>query len=237
KIGKTQRGVNTFARHCMCHLVLGRDNGKPTKFTPPPKPVIIDKTQFLSPEFILPRQRINPLKFSIERKDMIQRRFILSLCFAGSVLAVTMADPHASGKINCFVGICIQRGGHGLGATFVLRKSLTICYELRLLDNNLWYLRDALPEYSTVDLDMKPIPHSVNGDVPVNKTRVRMPALLVAGDFNVGKLKTVLPHFYQHVTCATRGKNLSTIFTPHTETHTKLFLALHLANLNVILSS
>jgi hypothetical protein len=31
-------------------------------------------------------------------------------------------------------------------------------------------------------------------------------ALLVAGDFIAGKLKSVLPHFYQHVTCATRGK-------------------------------
>ena len=30
--------------------------------------------------------------------------------------------------------------------------------------------------------------------------------LLVAGDFNSGKLKSVLPNFYQHVTCATRGK-------------------------------
>ena len=27
----------------------------------------------------------------------------------------------------------------------------------------------------------------------------------MAGDFNAGKLKSVLPHFYQHVTCATRG--------------------------------
>jgi hypothetical protein len=31
-------------------------------------------------------------------------------------------------------------------------------------------------------------------------------ALLVAGDLNAGKLKSVLTHFYQHVTCATRGK-------------------------------
>ena len=30
--------------------------------------------------------------------------------------------------------------------------------------------------------------------------------LLVAGDFNAGKLKSVLPHFYQHVKCATRVK-------------------------------
>ena len=28
-------------------------------------------------------------------------------------------------------------------------------------------------------------------------------ALLVAGDFNAGKLKSVIPHFYQHVTCTT----------------------------------
>lgn len=33
-----------------------------------------------------------------------------------------MADPHANGKTNRFVGICIQRGGKGLGATFVLRN-------------------------------------------------------------------------------------------------------------------
>lgn len=41
---------------------------------------------------------------------------------SGSILAVTMADPNANGKINRFVGICIQRGGKGLGATFVLRN-------------------------------------------------------------------------------------------------------------------
>ena len=29
--------------------------------------------------------------------------------------------------------------------------------------------------------------------------------LLVAGDFNAGKLKSVLPSLYQHVKCATRG--------------------------------
>ena len=33
--------------------------------------------------------------------------------------------------------------------------------------------------------------------------------LLVAGDFNAGKLKSVLPNFYQHVTCATRGEKSS----------------------------
>ena len=53
-------------------------------------------------------------------------------------------------------------------------------------------------------------------------------APLVAEDFNARKLKSILPHFYQHVKCATREKKkLYTTFTTHTETRTKLSLALH----------
>ena len=33
-------------------------------------------------------------------------------------------------------------------------------------------------------------------------------ALQVAWDFNAGKLKSVLPNFYQNVKCATRGKTI-----------------------------
>lgn len=181
---------------------LAVDSGQPPKFTPPVKPVIIDKTQsvaslrkYLSPEFIPPRQRTNPIKFSIERKDMIRRRKVLNIpeFYVGSILAVTMTDPHATGKQNRFVGICIQRGGRGLGATFVLRniidnQGVEICYEMyspriqqievlkleKRLDDNLMYLRDALPEYCTLDPDMKPHPFSTTGEVPVNKVKVRM---------------------------------------------------------------
>ncbi|XP_029352634.1 large ribosomal subunit protein bL19m [Echeneis naucrates] len=177
-------------------------NADPPRFIPPSKPVIIDKTQpeaskrkFLSPEFIPPRQRTDPVKFSMERKDMIRRRKVLDIpeFYVGSILAVTMADPNASGKVNRFVGICIQRGGKGLGATFVLRniinnQGVEICYEVyspriqkievlkleKRLDDNLMYLRDALPEYSTVDPDMKPVNYSHTGEVPVNKIKVRM---------------------------------------------------------------
>ncbi|XP_019964561.1 large ribosomal subunit protein bL19m [Paralichthys olivaceus] len=190
---KNERFVSTSVR---------RGSNDPPKFTPPPRPVIIDKTQsvsslrkFLSPEFVPPRQRTEPLKFSMERKDMIRRRKVLNIpeFYAGSILAVTMADPHASGKTNRFVGICIQRGGKGLGATFILRniidnQGVEICYELyspriqkidvlkleKRLDDNLMYLRDALTEYSTVDPDMKPVPFSLTGEVPVNKLKVRM---------------------------------------------------------------
>lgn len=39
------------------------------------------------------------------------------------------------------------------------------------LDDNLMYLRDALPDYSTVDPEMKPVPFSPTGEVPVNPVR------------------------------------------------------------------
>ncbi|XP_052441641.1 39S ribosomal protein L19, mitochondrial [Carassius gibelio] len=174
----------------------------PPKFTPPSKPVIIDKTQkeaslrrFLSPEFIPPRQRTNPVKFSAERKDMIQRRKVLNIpeFYVGSILAVTMTDVHANKNLNRFVGICIQRSGKGLGATFILRnvvdgQGVEICFELynprmrkievlkleKRLDDNLMYLRDALPEYSSFDFDMQPVHYEITGDVPVNPLKVKM---------------------------------------------------------------
>ncbi|XP_068197869.1 large ribosomal subunit protein bL19m [Antennarius striatus] len=183
-------------------LASGGNLNQPPKFTPPSKPVIVDEGQaeasqrkFLSQEFIPPRQRTDPLKFYMERKDMIRRRKVIDIpeFYAGSILAVTMADPHASGKTNRFVGICTQIKGKGLGATFVLRnvidaQGVEICYEMynpriqkievlkleKRLDDNLMYLRDALPKYSTVDPDMKPVYLSSTAEVPVNQTKVMM---------------------------------------------------------------
>nr|KAF6429898.1 mitochondrial ribosomal protein L19 [Molossus molossus] len=102
-------------------------------FQPPPKPVIVDKrrpprreTRFLSPEFIPPRGRTNPLKFQIERQDMLERRKVIHIpeFYVGSILRVTAADPYANGKTSQFLGICIQRSGKGLGATFILRNTI-----------------------------------------------------------------------------------------------------------------
>ena len=42
-------------------------------------------------------------------------------------------------------------------------------------------------------------------------------ALLVAGDFNAGKLKSILPNFYQNVTCATREQKKSRPPLLHTQ--------------------
>lgn len=43
----------------------------------------------------------------------------------------------------------------------------------RRLDDDLSYLRDALPEYSTFDFDMEPVPHAVGTPVPINPIKVR----------------------------------------------------------------
>lgn len=69
----------------------------------------------------------------------------------------------------------MQRSGAGLGATFILRntiegQSVEICSELynpriqeiqvikleKWLDDSLLYLEDALSEYSSADVNMKP---------------------------------------------------------------------------------
>ncbi|XP_040849569.1 39S ribosomal protein L19, mitochondrial [Ochotona curzoniae] len=175
---------------------------EPPKFQPPPKPVIVDKRRvpdqdrrFLSPEFIPPRGRTNPLKFQLERKDMLERRKVLHIpeFYVGSILRVTTADPYAKGKTSQFLGICIQRSGKGFGATFILRNTIEgqgveICFELynpriqeiqvvrleKRLDESLLYLRDALPEYSTFDMNMKPVTREPSKEVPVNKLQVKM---------------------------------------------------------------
>ncbi|XP_004369209.1 large ribosomal subunit protein bL19m [Trichechus manatus latirostris] len=191
---------------CRAHMELVRPQSTgpsgPGTFQPPPKPVIVDKRhtqrqerRFLSPEFIPPRGRTNPLKFQIERKDMLERRKVLHIpeFYVGSILRVTTADPYASGKINQFLGICIQRSGKGLGATFILRNTIEgqgveICFQLynpriqeiqvvkleKRLDDSLLYLRDALPEYSTFDTNMKPVVQESDQEVPVNKLKVKM---------------------------------------------------------------
>ncbi|XP_004473417.1 large ribosomal subunit protein bL19m [Dasypus novemcinctus] len=172
------------------------------EFQPPPKPVIVDRRRppgqerrFLSPEFIPPRGRTDPLKFHIERKDMLERRKVLHIpeFYVGSILRVTTADLYANGKTSQFLGICIQRSGKGLGATFILRNTIEgqgveICFQLynpriqeiqvvkleKRLDDSLLYLRDALPEYSTFDMNMKPVAQDPTQEVPVNKLKVKM---------------------------------------------------------------
>ncbi|CAH0731974.1 unnamed protein product, partial [Brenthis ino] len=149
------------------------------------------------PEFLPdpnPKWR-NSLREKLERADMLKRRNQIDLpeFYVGSILAVTISDPHAQGKTNRFVGICIERKGCGLRAEFTLRnvidhQGIEIRYDLydptiqniqvlrleKRLDDKLLYLRDALPEYCTFSLDMDPEILPEGTPVPINPVQVKL---------------------------------------------------------------
>lgn len=161
------------------------------------KRIIPPRYRFIYPEFLPdpnPKYR-NSLREKLERMDMLARRTHLEIpeFYVGSILAVTYSEPHALGKINRFVGICIQREGCGLRSSFQLRnvvnsQGVEVLYEmydpairkiecLRLekrLDPHLRYLRDAPAEYSTFPFDMEPEYLPEGAPVPVNEIKVKM---------------------------------------------------------------
>ncbi|KAM7363613.1 mitochondrial ribosomal protein L19 [Cochliomyia hominivorax] len=163
----------------------------------PRKPFAPPTYRFIYPEF-LPDPKVewrNPVREKLERMDMIDRRTQIEIpeFYVGSILAVTSSDPHAAGKVSRFVGICILRERCGLRARFILRnvideQGVEVMYEmydpsiqkievLRLekrLDDHLLYLRDALPEYSTFDVNMEPEITEEGTPVPVNDVQVRL---------------------------------------------------------------
>lgn len=108
-------------------------------------------------------------------------------------MAVTTADPNQQSRQNRFVGICIRRERPGLLHQFTLRNvvdglGVEVMYELynptilkietlkleRRLDNDLSYLIDALPEFSTFDFNLEPIAHPIGTPVPINNTKVKL---------------------------------------------------------------
>ena len=58
------------------------------------------------------------------------------------------------------------------------------------------------------DADTKTALSQLYKEISKQETTHPEAVLLVARDFNTGKLKSVLPNLYQHVKCATRGKKL-----------------------------
>lgn len=161
------------------------------------KKTIPDRYRFIYPEFLPdpdPTYR-NALREKLERMDMLARRVHVEIpeFYVGSVLAVTYSEPHAPGKVNKFVGICIERKGCGLRATCLLRnvvdnQGVDVLFELydpaiqkidclrleKRLDPHLRYLRDAPAEYSTFSFDMEPeyLPEGV--PIPVNEIKVKL---------------------------------------------------------------
>lgn len=153
--------------------------------------------RFKYQEFLpCPEQKYrHPIKEKIERMDMLSRRSQLNIpeFYVGSIVAVTSSDVHSQNKTNRFLGICIEKKYAGLCATFVLRnvidnQGVEIIYNLydpiiqkievirleKRLDDDLQYLRDALPEYSTFDLNMETEIHAEGSEVPVNPLRVQL---------------------------------------------------------------
>ncbi|XP_076641614.1 mitochondrial ribosomal protein L19 [Halictus rubicundus] len=151
--------------------------------------------RYLYPEFLPDPNPLyrNSMREKLERFDMLARRSIINIpeFYVGSILAVTYSEPHALGKVNRFVGICILREGCGLRASFILRnvvdgEPIEVKYELydpaiqkieclrleRRLDNDLLYLRDAPEEYSTFpfNMDVELVPEGA--PVPVNEIKI-----------------------------------------------------------------
>jgi len=132
---------------------------------------------------------------TLELVDLAKRRAVLKIpeFYVGSIMSVTVADEMSPTKQTKFVGICVEKAEPGLRHRFTLRnviddQGVEIMYEMynpmirditvikleKRLDDELLYLRDAYPEYSTVPFDMKPIPRSVNEPIPINETRVKL---------------------------------------------------------------
>jgi len=151
--------------------------------------------RFIFPEFLpdpKPEWR-NSLSEKLARKDMLNRRDIVEIpeFYVGSSIAVTVSDknsPHPN-KISRFVGKCIDRGGTGLRAWFVLRnvidsQGVEFMYQMynpsllkievlkleKSIDEDIYYLRDAPPEFSIVPFDMEPQILPEGSSVPIFNT-------------------------------------------------------------------
>jgi len=153
--------------------------------------------RFVYPEFLPdpnPELR-NRIREKLERIDMLKRRANIDIpeFYVGSVLRISVSDPHSPDKSNTFVGICTERGGTGLRAFFVLRnhvdgQGVEILYEMynptiqsisvlkleKRLDENLRYLRDAPPEYSTFPFDMAQESRNADALVPINPMKIKL---------------------------------------------------------------
>lgn len=139
--------------------------------------------------------RRNALREELERADMLERRMQLDIpeFYVGSIVAVTVSDRNLGNRQSRFLGICIRRERQGLFHQFTLRNvidglGVEIMYELynptilkievirleKRLDDDLSYLVDALPEYSTFSFSLEPVLHPAGLPVPVNPLKVKM---------------------------------------------------------------
>ena len=71
-----------------------------------------------------PREAETNLLNFLTQSDVQKRKAHIEIPFfvAGSILAVTRADPYSYSGETRFVGICIARQNNGIGSTFTLRN-------------------------------------------------------------------------------------------------------------------
>ncbi|XP_014208596.1 39S ribosomal protein L19, mitochondrial [Copidosoma floridanum] len=153
--------------------------------------------RYAYPEFLPDPNMLhrNFLREKLERQDMLARRSNIEIpeFYVGSILSVTHSDKHAPGKTNRFLGICIFRKGCGLRHSFILRNvidkmGVEVLFEMydptiqkievirleKRLDDELFYLRDAPPEYSTFPLDMEPEYHPEGMPIRINDMKITL---------------------------------------------------------------
>ncbi|XP_011304778.1 39S ribosomal protein L19, mitochondrial [Fopius arisanus] len=179
-------------------------------------PPVPSQYRFVYPEFLpdpTPGFR-NHLREKLERMDMMARRTVIDIpeFYVGSVLAVTYSEPHAPGKSNKFVGICIDRKGSGLRANFLLRnvidnQGVEIKFDLydpaiqqidclrleKRLDEELYYLRDAPLEYSTFPMDMEVELLPEGSEVPINPLKVPLKPAPWLKRWEIYPMKGIVP--------------------------------------------
>ncbi|TRY75198.1 hypothetical protein TCAL_00647 [Tigriopus californicus] len=153
--------------------------------------------RFIFPEFLPdPNSEFRqPLAEKLARQDLLRRRAQVEIpeFYVGSIVAVTTSESyaHTADKLTKFVGIVIERGGTGPRAWIKVRNvvdkiGVEFLYEIycptiqkietlrleRRLDEDLTYLRDAPPEYSTFppDMEVEILPEGT--PVPVNDLKV-----------------------------------------------------------------
>ncbi|XP_011637360.1 39S ribosomal protein L19, mitochondrial [Pogonomyrmex barbatus] len=197
RAAKIRRTVRANSSTAAQNSIQKLQNDKITEQNVEQKKTVLDKYRFVYPEFLPDPNPLyrNSLREKLERMDMLARRANIAIpeFYVGSILAVTYSEPHAPGKVNKFVGICIERGGCGLRSTCLLRnvvdnQGIEVLYELydpaiqkieclrleKRLDLHLRYLRDAPAEYSTFPFDMKPEYLPEGAPVPINEIKVKL---------------------------------------------------------------
>jgi len=194
--------------------------------------------RFIYPEFLPDpdMEKRNRMREKLERADMLKRRLQVAIpeFYVGSIMAITVSDPHAPGKVSRFVGICVQRGAPGLRTYCCLRnvvdnQGVEIMYQLynptirkievlrleKRLDDELIYLRDAEPQYSTFPFDMEPEFHPEDEPVPINPLKVKMRPLPWSQRWERYDLKGVEPYTLPEEILKKARYPLSRVPQPH----------------------